>query len=433
MSKNPVSFRTIAAIVIGNAFEWYDFMVYSFMTLFIAALFFPNIDHTISLLSAYATLGVAFCIRPIGGIFFGVLADKKGRKLAVTVGMAMMTIAMMMIATAHTYAEIGIIAPIYILVARLIQGFSAGGEFGASTALLTELAPNDKRGFYTSWQFFGQCLAIWLGGMMGFLLTHFLSMQQLLDWGWRIPFIFGLIIAPAGVYIRYHLHEEALPVQASKIIKHTGMVSLLRQHIKEIFISIGLIVGGTAANYTIISFLPTYTTILNLPLNSAFIAMGIISTMLVTLIPLFGWLADKFNRKYMMLSALTGLIIFVYPLYFWMVNDPSIYKLYVAEFIFGLFIAAYFGVFTVIVAELFPRAIRATGLSISNNLAVMTFGGFGQLIVTWLIKTTGSSMAPAYYLLPTLSISLLAALLLPTQNRTKENENFGMALAVSSD
>lgn len=434
MAKPTIPMRTIAALVIGNAFEWYDFMVYSYMTLFIAALFFPNIDRSVSLLAATATFGVAFCMRPLGGIFFGILADKKGRKLAVTVVMALMTIAMLMIATAHTFAQVGIIAPFYILIARLIQGFSAGGEFGPSTALLIELSPPGKRGFYGSLQMFGQCFAILLGGLVGFLMTTFLTMQQIIDWGWRLPFIFGLAIAPIGVYIRHHLHEETIFSQTIATSTKQNLLRLLQQHVKDILLSIGLIVGGTASVYSIISFLPTYATkFLKLPVSTSFEALGVASLTLVLFTPLFGYLADKIGRKKVMVTALTCYLMIIYPVFSWLVNSPDVTKVFITEFIFCVCLAAYFGPFTVITAELFPRAIRATGLSISNNIAVMTFGGFGQFIVTWLIKMTGSSIAPAYYLLPTVAISLIAAILLPADNRTITNENPGMALATSSD
>lgn len=433
MSDKSISMRTIAALVIGNAFEWYDFMVYSFMTVFIAVIFFPNVDRTISLLAAYATFGVAFCVRPIGGICFGLLADKRGRKSAVTIGMMLMTIAMLMIATAHTYAQVGIIAPIYILVARLLQGFSAGGEFGPSSALLYEVAPQNKRSFYGSWQMFGQCLAIWLGSVLGYLLTQLFTMQQLIDWGWRIPFIFGLLIAPIGVYIRYHLHEERV-IATNTVHPRKSFIQLVANNIRSILLVMGLMVGGTAATYTVISFLPTYVSkYLNLPLNAAFVGMTVASSTLVILIPFFGWLGDKYHPKTIIRTALIGFLLLVYPLYFSLVHEPSIVKLYVTEFSFAICLAAYFGVFVMIAAELFPRPIRATGLAISSNIAVMTFGGFGQLIVTWLIHVTGSAMAPTYYLIPTLSISLLAALLLPSSNRIVTHENIGLALATRSD
>jgi len=270
--------RNITAIVIGNALEWYDFVVYSFMTIVIAKLYFPAADAATSILAATATFGVAFCFRPLGGIVLGVYADRKGRKAAITLVIALMTVAIMMITVTPTYAQIGIFAPIILVLARLLQGFSAGGEFGVSTSLLIELAPAGQRGFYGSWQMVGQMLAMFMGATIGLILTYYLTDQQLESFGWRIPFLIGLIIAPVGVYLRNHLTEtNVVATNPRSAVNSKGYIwREMKAHWRQVLIAMGLVVGGTVAIYINISYLPTYAaTFLHVPISHAFLAIGV--------------------------------------------------------------------------------------------------------------------------------------------------------------
>jgi MFS family permease len=416
MKDRPVSKKTVAAIVIGNALEWYDFIVYSFMMVFIARLFFPSSDPANSLLAAAATFGAAFFMRPLGGIILGVYADKKGRKAAMTLVIALMSIALLMIACAPTYAQAGVFAPIFLVLARLLQGFSAAGEFGSSSALLIELSPVNRQGLYGSWQMFGQTLAIFIGGAVGMLLTRTLSVAQLESWGWRIPFVFGLIIAPIGWYIRRHLDEDRCT--AGKQAQKNDFMQICRENMGKMLLSIGLVVSGTTSFYVNLIYLPTYaTSYLHLSMNDAFVAVAAGSLTGVILIPFFGALSDRIGRKPIIVTALLLYFVSVYPLFSWMVSNPSLNRLIIIEIIFCVFLAAYFSVFTTILARLFPYEIRATGLSISNNLAIMLFGGFGQFIVTWLIKITASVLAPSFYVTLGVAVSLFTAILLPSQKR----------------
>src|SRR3954469_8900418 len=203
----PPRTRQIIAAVIGNALEWYDFVVYGFLTIIIARLFFREQSEYSSLLLTMATFGVGFFMRPVGGIVLGMYADRKGRKAALQMIIGLMTVAMAMIAFAPPYAAIGIAAPSIILLARLLQGFSTGGEFASATAFLVESAPPNRRGFYGSLQMVGQSLAALTGAVAGTLITRGLDTQQIDSWGWRLPFLFGLIIGPVGLYIRRYLEE----------------------------------------------------------------------------------------------------------------------------------------------------------------------------------------------------------------------------------
>ena len=207
----------IAAVVIGNALEWYDFIVFGFLTVIISRLFFPADSEYASLLLTMATFGVGYFMRPVGGILLGLYADRWGRKRALLLIIVLMTVAISMIGFAPTYAAIGIGAPLIILLARLLQGFAAGGEFGSATSFLIESAPPGRRGFYGSWQMVGQALALLAGAGIGAILTTTLSAEALDSWGWRIPFLMGLVIGPVGLYIRRHLDETEQLEKADRL------------------------------------------------------------------------------------------------------------------------------------------------------------------------------------------------------------------------
>lgn len=412
-----ITAKNMIAIVIGNALEWYDFVVYSFMTIVIAKLFFPAEHAANSILAATATFGVAFCLRPLGGILLGIYSDRRGRKAAITLVIGIMTVAILMISIVPTYAQIGIAAPLIMVLARMLQGFSAGGEFGVSTSLLIELSPPNQRGFYGSWQMVGQMLAMLLGAMIGVLLTNYMSMEQLESFGWRIPFIVGLIIAPIGFYLRGNLQETNTAV-VSSVRKKNQFWHSIRDHWRQILTAMGIVVGGTVATYVNISYLPTYaTTYLHLPMNDAFLALGIAILIMVTLIPFFGGLSDSIGRKPILLGSILAYLLVVYPLFSWLCVEPSLAKLLVVEITCCILLGAYFGVFAVVVAELFPMAIRSSGLGISYNVTVMLFGGFAQFIVTELIETLKTPIAIAYYLVTAIFISFVAAIFYQEEGR----------------
>jgi len=236
MSSSQVAPKPIqiAAAVIGNALEWYDFIVFGFFAVIIARLFFPSDSQYASLLLTTATFGVGFFMRPVGGIVLGIYADRRGRKAALLMVIALMTVSTAMIAFAPTYAAIGVGAPLIIVLARLLQGFSAGGEFASATAFLMESAPAQRRGFYGSWQMVGQGLAVLIGAILGTVLTRSLTPGALDSWGWRMPFLFGLIIGPLGLYIRRNLDETSAFLQSSQSAAgQTGSGTVLASHVKE--------------------------------------------------------------------------------------------------------------------------------------------------------------------------------------------------------
>jgi MFS transporter, MHS family, proline/betaine transporter len=409
----------IVAAVIGNALEWYDFIVFGFFTVVIARLFFPSDSQYASLLLTTGTFGVGFFMRPVGGIVLGIYADRRGRKAALLMVITLMTVAIAMIAFAPTYAAIGVGAPLIMVLARLLQGFSAGGEFASATAFLTESAPTGRRGLYGSWQMVGQGLAVLLGAILGTLLTRSLTAEALDSWGWRIPFLFGLIIGPVGLYIRRNLDETSAFLQSNRSSAgRQGSGGVLLSHVKEMLACLGMVVSGTISFYVILIYIPTFArTQLHLPLDQAFLAQSIGLAVEVVLIPICGALSDAVGRKPVMIAALVLDLVVTYPLFSWVSASPSFGALLTMQIILcGLF-GVFNGPISTALAEQFPTRVRSTALAIAYNIAVMLFGGFAQFFVTWLIQATGTPIAPAYYLMFGAAVGLLAALFLKDRAR----------------
>jgi MFS family permease len=413
-ASRSLNTRAVVAAVIGNALEWYDFTVFGFLTVVIAQLFFPASNDYASLLLTTATFGVAFVMRPIGGIVLGLYADRAGRKAALSLVIALMTLGILLLAIAPPYSAIGIGAPLMIVLGRLLQGFSAGGEFGSSTALLIEAAPFSKRGFYGSWQMASQAAALLLGALVGALITRGLSPDALKSWGWRVPFILGLIIGPIGFYIRRHLADSEVFLLAQKTAPRATLGEVFRSHSREVLCGLGSVIALTVTIYVLISYLPTFAVNqLKLPYAQSFYAVIVGNLLLTVLSPLTGAWSDRIGRKGLSLWSLAITLVIIYPLFAWLAAAPSVSKLILVQALLSITLSGYYGPFGALIAELFPANVRSIGLSLAYNIAVMMFGGFGPFIVTWLIDTTGSPLAPTYYVMGGLALSIVAVACIP--------------------
>jgi len=402
--------RQIIAVAIGNALEWYDFAIYGYVAVTISKLFFPPETGWGPLLATFGLFAVAYLVRPLGGIILGHYADRHGRKALLVFVIGLMSVASGMIAAAPTYQMIGMAAPAIILIARLLQGLSAGGVFGSATAFLVEHAPPKSRGFYGSWQFAGQGAAILLSGIIGLFVTHFLDSHELESWGWRLPFLFGLVVGPVGVYIRFKLSEtpEFLTEHARRS-GHASIVRVLATCKYGILVGLGLVIGGTAAFYVLFVFMPTYAVrMLDLGLAASFLAPVVAGVTVATFCPLMGLVSDRIGRWPIMTVAAAILLVVVYPGFLWLRLAPSAMTLVILEVVFGLLFAAYAGPGGATIAALYPVRGRATAMAIAYNVGVALFGGGAPIIVTWLIVQTGDPIAPAYYVMLGLFISLVA-------------------------
>lgn len=428
--------RAIIAATIGNAFEWYDFIVFGFLSVIIARQFFPSSNPTVSMLLTTATFGSAFLMRPVGGILLGIYADRAGRKAALSLVILLMTLSSAMMALTPGYATIGIAAPIIVVLARLLQGLSAGGEFGSATAMLIEYAPPHRRGFYGSWQNFGQFVAAVTAALMGALVTRGLSASALDAWGWRVPFLFGMLIGPVGFYIRTRLHEapvyqNAVDAERAAASGKPGkssstLATVWREHQAALWIAFGLVVASSVAQYVLNVYLPVYAVRqLKLPVSAPFIVLVATGTLRMILIPLFGLLSDRIGRKPVMGASMVLYVLSIYPLFAWLTAAPSLPRLLSVEIVFAVLMAAALGPASTALAELFPAQVRATGLSISYNAATTLFGGFSPFLVTWLINATGNKMMPAYFVTAAMVVGLIALWPMPDLVRRAAGERVG--------
>jgi MHS family proline/betaine transporter-like MFS transporter len=397
--------RAVIAASIGNALEWFDFAVYGFFAVTMARLFFPAANETVSILVALATFGVTFVLRPLGAVVIGTFADRHGRKSAFMLTITLMMMGTAIIALAPTYSSIGILAPILIVVARMIQGFSAGGEFGSATAFLAEQNPQ-RRGFFASWQFASQGLTTILATAFGATLASTLTTEQMESWGWRVPFIFGLMIGPVAYYIRRHV-DETIEFQSTPTSK-TPLREAFSDAKKKMLISFGAVVLVTVATYTVL-FMPTYATRqLGLPAYSGFLAGLLTGSIQLVLIPIVGTLSDRIGRLPIAFVSAAAILLAIYPMFAWLTTTPSIQTLLIVQAIIGVLTAGYMGGLPALMSELFPTRVRTTGLSISYSFGVAIFGGFAPFINAWLIEITGSKLAPSFYLMLAAVISLVA-------------------------
>ena len=393
--------RAISAITIGNALEFYDFTVYGFMTSVIGRIFFPSMSPYAQLLLAIAGFGVGFLARPLGGIFIGAYADRYGRKKAMGLTIGLMALGCGMIAFAPTPAQVGILAPLIIVAARLIQGFSAGGEVGASTTLLVEYAGRHDRAFMGSWQVASQGLGVMFGAMVSSLILTSLPPDALESWGWRVPFVLGMIIAPVGMYIRRRLHETHVEDArtSSRTEKRAKVRILFAEHWRELIQASLLFVSCTVGIYIVAFFLPTFAAReLKLPVHVGVWAGVVFGGVNFMVAPISGWLADRWGRKPMILWSRICLLVLLFPAFGWLLSEPSPARLYGVVAVLSVFLTTQFPALLVMLAEIFPRHVRATGLSVVYSTVVAVFSGFSPFVLTWLVHESGNKLAPAWYL-----------------------------------
>lgn len=393
--------RKIAAAVAGNALEWYDFVVFGFLATILSQLFFPAHDAQASLLLTLATFGAGFVTRPLGGVFFGFHADRRGRKASLQLVILLMTLSIGVMAFAPTYESIGLGAPLLMVIGRLMQGFATGGEFASATSFLVEAAPPGRRGFYGSLQMAGQGLAVMMGTLAGILLTRFFSQAQILDGAWRLPFAFGLLIGPVGFYVRRHLDETP----AFESVAHdAGGVAifrrLLRDHPGRVAASFGATICATIFFYVILVYMPTFAkTQLHLTLEEAFVAQACGLAVLILLTPLVGALSDRFGRRPFLLGANILFALAAWPLFSWIHAHPTQASFAALQMTLCAMLSGVLGVFSTMLAEQFPTQVRSSGMAIAYNIAVMIFGGFAPFVVSWLISYFATPVAPAYYVI----------------------------------
>lgn len=406
--------KAIVAASIGNALEWYDFSVYAFFAVYIAQNFFQQHDAGAQLFEAFLAFGIGFVIRPIGALVIGAYGDRVGRKAALMLTILTMAAGTAIIAFAPPYSAIGIGAPLLILCGRVLQGVSAGGEVGGAAAFLIEHAPPQKRGQYASWLQASMGISNVLGALVATAVTLTLTHEQVGDWGWRIPFIIGLSIAPIGLWMRRTLHET--PVFAAEQARRerqpsapaAPLLQLFKTRQRALIQGMGLSVLWAVSVYSLIIYLPIYVQrVMHFESHQAFLAALIGNCAMVVACVTAGTWSDRVGT-YRILACGAGLLLAgSYPLLVLLDHVHTTAMLILVQTLFCILISLFVGVAPKALADLFPTDVRASGMSVSYNFAVTIFGGFAPAILTWLSDNTDTRFAPAWYVMIASVIALV--------------------------
>jgi MFS transporter, MHS family, proline/betaine transporter len=387
--------RAILACSIGNFFELFDFTIYGFFAVAIARAFYPNA----SMYATFATFGVAYVMRPIGAIVIGSYGDRVGRRAALVVTIVLMAVSTGFVGLIPSYASIGVVAPVLLLVCRLGQGFSTGGEWGGAAAFLVEYSKPNQRGLTGAWQQFSTQIGSISGSISALLLSSLLSEADFYSWGWRIPFLCGFVLGPVGYYLRKKVGETPAFERAAanrKVVKAPLRVALTEFPVRM------LQAFGVSIIGCVISAINIYLTAyairtLHLPPSTAFACAVSFGVVVLVITPFVGALTDRIGRRPTMLASALLNVVFDYPLFMLAVGGGGFWSLWVTLVILGCFQGLYTGTIPSILAEMFPTRVRYTGLSVSYGFAVVLFNGFAPFIATLLVDLTGNPYSPAFY------------------------------------
>lgn len=400
--------EAVVASVIGNMLEWYDFAVYGYFVSTISKLFFPSGDPLASMLATYAVFGVGFVMRPVGSVLFGVYGDRHGRRKALSAVIFLMAVSTVAIGLLPTYDQAGVLAPVLLVAARLVQGLSAGGEWGGSTAYLVEYAPEGRRGFFGAWQQFSVGAGFLLGSLSGTVLSFSLSPEALASWGWRVPFLFGIAIGAVGAWLRWRLADtpKYVEIEEHDAIARAPLAEAFGTYPRETLTVFGLTLHNTVAYYISLIYMTGYLIGVGKLAQPTAQLIGTVSlAIFVVLIPLNGMLSDRIGRRPLLIASCIGFAVLGYP-FFLLGSSGRADLAFLAQFLMVALLSLYAGACPATYAELFPTRVRYTALSIGYNIAVAIFGGFAPFIATWLIRETGDPLAPALYVIAAALITL---------------------------
>ncbi len=402
--------RLVIAGTAGNIMEWYDFAVYGYFAQVIGRHFFPSEDKVTSLIASFGAFAAGFLMRPLGGVVFGHVGDKIGRKAALTLSVLAMAIPTFLIGVLPDHAQIGAAASVALVALRMIQGLSVGGEYTTSVVFLVEGAASHRRGLAGSWSVFGAVAGILLGSAVGALTTSALSADALHAWGWRLPFIVGLLVGLAGLYIRRQIPEPPAPATAPS---RSPVLDACRTEWRAMLRVGALNVLNAVGFYMIFVYVVTYLKeIVHIEAARALDINTINMGLLLLLVPAAGALSDRVGRKPLLILSTLGVLLFAWPL-FWLMHHPSFALVLLGQMGFALFIGLFLGVVPVTMVEAFPARVRCSGLSIGYNLCLGLIGGTTPIVTTLLIRRSHDDLSPAYYMMVAAAISLGVVLSLP--------------------
>jgi MHS family proline/betaine transporter-like MFS transporter len=386
---------------LGNLLESYDFALYGYFSPLIAQLFFPSHDPFLSLLATFAIFAVGLFFRPVGAIVFSYFADKAGRKKALLVSVILMAVSTTAMGLLPTYAQIGISAAVLLTVCRMLQGLSMGGEFTGSLVYMTEHAPVGKRGLYGGWAMCGTFMGLLVGSGVSALLNQLLSAEAMLAWGWRLPFLAGILLGFAGLYLRLRMPETPnfTLAKAEKRLVKNPLFTAIKEAPLSMLLVMGLNFLPAMGFYLLFVYLSSWMKLyLQIPLSVALTINTVSLLMMVILLPLIGFLSDKIGRKPTMLAGILGFILFSYPL-FLLLQQADFITMLLAHACFALLTCFVFAPLPATLIELLPTHIRCSGVSVPFNIGNALFGGTGPFVATYLIHATGKPVAPSFYLM----------------------------------
>ncbi|MFF0106318.1 MFS transporter [Streptomyces hirsutus] len=404
--------RATAGATIGSVVEWFDVAVYGYLASVLGKVFFPTGDPTTQLLSSFAVFGAAFAVRPLGGIFFGALGDRIGRQKTLAWVIISVSVATLCIGLLPSYASIGLLAPVLLVILRLIQGFSAGGEMGGASAYVAEYAPPKRRGFLVSLVEMGCILGFLLGSLVVLLLNLSLTSEQVHDWGWRIPFLMTAPLGLIGLYIRNKLEEtpEFTALRAEGKVAKNPLLESITKHWRSILRTAGYALFQNAALYVILTFIPSYQeNTLGYTATLASVSSVVSMVLVCAMIPLMGGLSDKVGRRPVLGASCVLALLLSYPLFVMMESDSTVLAV-IAHCGLGLILAVFLGPTLAAMNELFSTRVRYGGFSLGYNFSVSAFGGTAPFIVTFLVAETGVVASPAFYVMASAAITLAVVL-----------------------
>ncbi|MET8473760.1 MFS transporter [Streptomyces sp. NPDC006422] len=408
--------RVLAAAGVGHFVEWFDFGLYGTLAVVIGKHFFPSDNPQTSLLASFAVFGASFVVRPLGGLFFGPLGDRIGRRAVLSMVVLLTSGSTFVMGLLPTYSAIGLAAPVLLVLVRLVQGFAAGGESSGATALLAEYATPKRRGYFSSFVDTFGFLAFVAGSGLVLLLTSVLSDHSMDTWGWRLPFLLAGPLGLVGLYMRRKLEDtpDFRKLEETGSVERSPLRTALRTGRAAMLFCCGFVVIKAVGHWSLQSFMPSYLqTTLGFSSTASYAVTTVGLLAIAVAVPFMGMLSDRVGRKPVMLGACAGIVLLSYPAFLLMAQG-SAWGALAAMLVLGCLIAAFDGASSAAMAELFPTSIRYGSMAIAYNLAVAVFGGATPYFSTWLIGSTGNNLAPAFY------ISLCALITLVTVARARE-------------
>jgi MHS family proline/betaine transporter-like MFS transporter len=402
--------KVVVAGVTGNVLEWYDFAVYGFFAPIIGRLFFPSDDPTVSLIASFGAFAAGFLMRPIGGIIFGFIGDKIGRKRALVLSVLLMAIPSGMIGILPDHATIGVSAAVLMVLMRMLQGMAVGGEYTSSIVYLAEHAPSKRRGFFTSWTLVGAVGGILLGSGVGALLSNLLPAEAVSDWGWRIAFLSGIAVGVVGLLIRRHLPE--MPKTESNDSANP-IIDAFRTEWRAVTQVIGINIFNAVGFYLMFVYAVTWLIKeVKVPRSDALDINSLSLAVLLVLVPVFGALSDKVGRKSLLLFGSGGAVLLGYPLIMLM-HHVDFMMIMMGQIGFAILLAAYLSAIPATLTEMFPSRVRVSALSVGYNISLAIFGGTTPLVATWIIERSHDDLSIAWYLICGAAISFVFTVRLP--------------------